>query len=84
MTVASTGGVDPCVINLLPAAEATQPLSVKNTGTFALAVTPNGSDALDGATEAYTVPVAAAPLQPAIWLASDGVSAWYILASHGL
>ena len=84
VTVASTGGASPCVINLLPASEATQALAVKNTGTIALAVTPNGSDVIDGVNAAYSVPAAAAPLQPTIWLAPDGVSAWHILASHGL
>jgi hypothetical protein len=82
VTVASSGGPDPCVINLLPAATATQPLCVKNTGDTPCAVTPNGSDALDGATEAYTLPGATDTTQPAIWLAPDGVGAWYILASH--
>lgn len=82
VTVASSGGVDPCVINLLPAAEATQLLTIKNTGDVPLAVTPNGSDALDGATEAYTVPGATDTTQPSIMLAPDGVGAWYILASH--
>ena len=82
VTVASSGGPDPCVINLLPASEATQPITIKNTGTVAVAVTPSGSDALEGATEAYTLPGATDTTQPTIWLASDGVSAWYILASH--
>jgi hypothetical protein len=84
ITVASTGGPSPCIVNLRSAATATQPVCVKNLGTVALRVVPNGADTLDGVNAAYTVPVAAAPLQPAIWLAPDGVSAWYILASHGL
>lgn len=84
ITVASTGGASPCVINLLPAATATQALCVKNTGTIALSVVPNGSDVLDGVNGAYTVPAAAAPVQPALFVAPDGVSAWYIVASHGL
>ena len=41
-------------------------------------------DTLDGVNAAYTVPAAAAPLQPCLWLAPDGVSAWYVLASHGV
>lgn len=84
ITVASTGGPSPCVINLLPAATATQPLCVKNAGTVALSVVPNGSDQLDGANVAYSVPAAAAPVLPSIFLVPDGVSAWFILASHGL
>lgn len=84
VTVASTGGASPCVINLLPAATATQPLAIKNTGTVALSVVPNGSDTLEGVSAAYSVPAAAAPVQPTIWVAPDGVSAWYVVASHGL
>jgi len=84
ITVASTGGASPCLINLPAASAASQPLGIKNAGTVPLSVVPNGSDALEGVNAAYTVPAAAAPLQPAIWLAPDGVSAWYILASHGL
>ena len=84
VTVASTGGPSPCVVNLLPASEATSAVTIKNTGTIALSVVPNGSDTLEGVNAAYTVPVAAAPLQPSIFLAPDGVSAWYVLASHGV
>jgi hypothetical protein len=84
ITVASTGGASPCVINLLPAATATQALAIKNTGTVALSVVPNGSDTIDGVNAAFAVPAAASPVQPSIWLAPDGVSAWYIIASHKL
>jgi hypothetical protein len=84
ITVSSTGGASPCVVNLLPAAEAGAAIAIKNVGTIALAVTPNGSDIIDGAAAAYTVPVAAGALQPTIWLAPNGVSAWYVVASHGL
>lgn len=82
VTVASTGGPDPCIVNLLPAATATQPVCIKNTGDVPCAVTPNGSDSLDGVNAAYTLPGATATTQPAIWLAPDGVSTWYIVASH--
>lgn len=84
VTVASTGGASPCVINLPAASDATQAVVIKNTGTVALAVTPNGSDTLEGVNAAYSVPASAAPLQPAVWLAPDGVGAWYVLASHGI
>jgi len=84
VTVASTGGPAPCVINLLAVADATQTVTIKNTGTVALSVVPDGSDTIDGVNAAYAVPAAAAPTQPAIGLAPDGVGAWYILASHGL
>lgn len=84
VTVASTGGPSPCVINLPAVSDATQAVTIKNTGTIALSVVPNGSDTLEGVAAAYTVPAAAAPTRPSVWLAPDGVSAWYILASHGL
>lgn len=82
VTVASTGGPDPCIINLLPASEATQPLAIKNIGTVPVEVTVSGSDTLEGTTDAYAIPGATDTTQPSIWLASDAVSAWYILASH--
>jgi len=84
ITVASTGGASPCVINLPAASSATQTIAIKNTGTIALAVTPNGSDVIDGTNAAYTVTAASGVTQPTIFLAPDGVSAWYIVASHKL
>jgi hypothetical protein len=84
VTVASTGGPTPCVVNLLSAAEATQAVAIKNTGTIALSVVPNGSDVLEGVNAAFAVPVASGAQRPTIWLAPDGVSAWYVVASHGL
>jgi hypothetical protein len=84
VTVASTGGASPCVINLLAVADATQAVAIKNTGTVALSVTPNASDTIDGSNTAFAVAAASGVTQPTIFLAPDGVSAWYILASHGL
>ena len=84
VTVSSTGGPNPCIINLMPAVDATQPLTIKNLGTVALAVTPNGSDAIDTLNAAFTVSAASSPSFPSILLASDGISSWWILASHGL
>jgi hypothetical protein len=83
VTVASTGGPSPCVINLLAVADATQAVTIKNTCTVALSVVPHGSDTVDGVNAAFTVPAASAPTQPTIEIAPDGVSAWYVLASHG-
>jgi hypothetical protein len=65
-------------------ANATEAVVIKNTGTIALSVVPNGSDSLDGVNAAFTVQAASAPMQPTIWLAPDGISAWFILASHQL
>jgi hypothetical protein len=83
VTVASTGGADPCIINLPPCSDATQPVAIKNTGTIALSVVPNGSDSLEGAAATFTVAAASGTTRPTIWLAPDSVSAWHILASHG-
>ena len=84
VTVASTGGPSPCVINLPAVSDATQAVVIKNTGTVALSIVPHGSDTIDGVNAALAVVAAAAPTQPSVWLAPDGVSAWYVLASHGL
>jgi hypothetical protein len=82
VTVASTGGAAPCLVNLTPAADRTQPIVIKNLGTVALSVVPNGSDTIEGVNAAYAVAAAASPQLPTVWLVSDGVSAWYIVASH--
>jgi hypothetical protein len=84
VTVDSTGGASPCVINLLAAADATQPVAIKNMGTVALAVTPNGADTIEGIASAFAVAAAATPNFPTIELVPDGVSAWLIRSSHGL
>ena len=82
VTVASSGGPNPCVINLPPADEFTGMLTIKNLGTIVLAVTPNGVQTIDSVAAAYTVDAAASPEFPSILLVSDSVSAWWILASH--
>jgi hypothetical protein len=84
VTVNSTGGPDPAVINLPAASEARQPVTIKNLGTVALAVTPNGTDVIEGDNAAFTVPAATDPIFPTISLIPDGVSAWWVQSSHGL
>jgi hypothetical protein len=84
VTVDSTGGPDPCLVNLLPADTATQPVAIKNLGTIALAVTPDGADTIEGINAAFAVAAAATPNFPTIELVPDGVSAWLIRSSHGL
>jgi hypothetical protein len=84
ITVASTGGPNPCVINL-PAASSTaanQPKAIKNVGNIAIALTPNGADTIDTVNASYTVPAAASPTFPSVVLYSDAVSSWFIAASH--
>jgi hypothetical protein len=79
VTVDSSGGAT--VVNLLAAGDATQLLTIKNLGTNTVTVTPDGTDTIDGLTS-YVIAAAASPLFPTIMLASDGVSSWWILASH--
>ena len=84
VTVASTGGADPCLVNLPSAARATQPLCIKNVGTVALSVVPYLADTLDGISGAMTIPVATASLCPSVLVVPDGVSNWWIFAANGL
>lgn len=82
VTVASTGGPSPCIINLLPAAEFTGMLTIKNVGTEPVDITPAGVQTVDDVAAAYEIPLAASPEFPSVILCSDGVSNYWILASH--
>lgn len=84
VTVDSTGGADPCQITLCNAASHSSPLCIKNMGTVTIEVWPYVGDTIEGSGNAYTIPAAVDPLFPAIWLLSDGGSAWHIIASHGI
>lgn len=84
VTMDSTGGANPCVVTLPAASARSKPLVIKNMGTIALAVTPNGSDTIDGIAAAYTVAASASPLFRTITLNSDGVDAWWVTASVGV
>ena len=84
VTVNGTGGVSPCPITLPPVSSRFDVVGVKNIGTVALSLLPNGADTIDGASGAFTVPAAAGGVNPTIWLAPDGVSNWDIVASHGV
>jgi hypothetical protein len=83
ITVASSGGPNPCVINLPAVATRAWPLCVKQAGTVALSLTPNGADKVDDVAGVYTVPVGASPHFPSVWLWPDVANGtWRVVASH--
>ena len=88
VSMSSTGGADPCVVTLPQCADHPAPLIIKNLGTVAIAVMPDGGDTIDGVNDTYTIPAGTPssdpPVLPTIWLANNNGSAWFILASHGL
>ena len=84
VTVNSTGGPTPCVVNLPDCTEHPLLLTVKNMGTIALALTPFSVQTIDGVNSAYTIAAASGAQKPSVFLANDGVSSWWILASHQL
>lgn len=84
VTVASTGGPNPCIVQLKSASDHGSPLCIKNLGTVPVAVRPMLTDTIDGLDEDFTLPAAMSPIFPAIWMLSDGMSGWWIIASHGI
>lgn len=83
ITVNSTGGADPCLINLTAASTRQKPIGIKNMGTVAVSVIPNGSDTIDDSLTSYAIQAADSPFFRCLWLVPDGISTYYILASHG-
>lgn len=84
VTVNSTGGPDPCIINLPSAADRRTPLTIKNIGDTALSIVPDGGDTIDTDNNPFSMPASADPIYPSILLRSDGVSGWWVDASHGM
>lgn len=84
VTMSSSGGANPCVVNLPAAADAPRPITIKNLGTIALAITPNGAETIDGIAAVYTVAASASPLFRTIELKSDGVNAWWVTGGIGV
>lgn len=81
VTMASTGGANPCIVNLPAASSRTQPVAIKNMGTVALAITPNGSDTVDEVAGAFTLEASVSPLFPCVWL-FPSTAGWYVISSH--
>jgi len=84
VTVESTGGPNPCVVTLLPVADATQPITIKNVGTVPVTVTASGTDKVDLNATTFTLPAATALNLPTITLVPYPPSDWLILSSYGL
>lgn len=84
VTVNSTGGADPCLVNLPTSISRLQPIGIKNLGAIALSIVPNGADTIEGSLTTFSVAAASSPTFPSVWLVPDGVSNWWVLASHGL
>jgi hypothetical protein len=82
VTVDSSAGAT--VINLPPAAQHPLELTIKNLAVNTVAVTPNGVELLENTAAAYTLPAPSGANLPTIVLMNDGVSSWWIQASHGL
>lgn len=84
VTVASTGGADPCLITLPLASGRGLPVTIKNLGTVDVSILPQGSDTIEGQAWAdLALPAAADPSFPTITLVSDGTG-WWILCSHSI
>ncbi len=86
--VNSSGGADPCIINLLPSADFIQAqISIKNLGEIDLSVVPDGSDTLDNLASAFTIPGGITPTYPGITLTTNPgtqTGKWFITSSHGI
>ncbi len=78
VTVASTGGANPCLVNLPPAAQFSARLIIKNMGTIPLAVTPVGSETIDSVNAAYTIAASSTPTFHSRVFISDNISAWWV------
>lgn len=83
LTVNSTGGPNPCIINLGPAADQRTPVTLKVIGDTPVQITAAAGESLEQVTT-YDLPAAAPPLYPTVLINSNGVDAYYIQASHGL
>ena len=82
VTMDSTGGPDPCLVNLPAANEYFAMLIIKNMGTIELSIVPDGSDTIETIAAAVTLPAASSPVFPAVQFLSDGVSNWIVVGSH--
>lgn len=80
ITVLPAASPDPCEIFLPAAADRGLPLTVINVGTVDVALTPDGSDTINGASGALTIPAGTTPVFAGATLNADGVSNWLLSA----
>lgn len=82
VTVDSTGGADPCVINLPAVADMGQDLTIVNLGTEVLAITPNGAETINFVAAAYEVAISATPRLSMVTLRPDVESGsnWLVIS----
>jgi len=73
----------PVTLSLPLASNHLSPLCVKNLGSAAVTLVCSGANTLEGTADPYVIPFGAYPLYPTVWLMADGVSSWWVMASHG-
>lgn len=83
ITVNSTSGPNPCLINFGPAADQLMPITLKVIGDTPVQVVASTGETVE-LNATYDMPAASDPTYPtAVWI-SNGVDAYHIQASHGL
>lgn len=83
ITVNSTSGPNPCLINLGPAEDYFAPVTIKVIGDTPVQIVAATGETVE-LDDTFDLPAASAPTYPTVELKSNGVDAWYIQASHGL
>lgn len=71
-------------ILLQAAADRGTQIIIKNVSASPCVVTPSGAETIDNVAGGFTLPAASSPTFPSILLYSDGVSGYFIAASHGI
>ena len=84
VTVNSTGGASPCVIQLPNCTTHPLPLTILNFGTEPLSVTPFSVQTINGVNGVYTVPIASGILKPGLGLVNDGIRSWFVTSTPGI
>jgi len=84
VTVNSTGGASPCIIQLPNVTTHPLPLTILNFGTEPLSVTPFSVQTINGINGVYTVPIASGIVKPGLGLVNDGISSWFVTSTPGI